>query len=142
MQQSDAARQMIEHEQGAWRDVMQIRKWIGIRSLLRQLLEEAHQIIRSVADEPSRERQSDGTATGIAGHRTWRLREGCAQCGQQFMLVARQRLPRPVTVQAVRIETDLHGIAEADERIACQTLAALDALEQEVRLECRELQER
>ena len=68
-------------------------------------------------------------------YRPRRLRQRRAQCRQQFVLVARQRLPfcRP-RCRPVRIHADLHGIAEADERIARETLTTLDTLEQEVRL--------
>ena len=42
----------------------------------------------------------------------------------------------------VAIELDLEAVAEADEGVAREPLAALDALEQEARLERRELHER
>src|SRR5688572_29787518 len=68
------------------------------------------------------------------------MRERIAQRVQQCLLRIRRRTRVPVHCETTLVETHFGAIAEADERIARETLAALDALQQEARLERLELE--
>jgi hypothetical protein len=56
VQQRDAARQVIEHQHGFWRHVVQVRHRVVGARMRRQSLEIAHHVVRRVADETARER--------------------------------------------------------------------------------------
>ena len=63
-----------------------------------------------------------------------------AQCCEQVGLALRTRQTFAAELEPGGIEPELEAVAEADERVARQTFAALHALEQEARPERLELQ--
>ena len=119
---------------------MHVRHGRGRRRARRQTLEPAHDIVRRIADKPTRERE---TRPGAGGRRPRRPRERLAQQGQELRLSGRECEPlfaEPVTV-GVKPQFK-RRVTETDEGIAPQALTALHALEQEGRLEGLQLQER
>ena len=129
MQEGDAAREMVEHEKRAWGHVMHRRHGICAHTARRQTLKEAHHVIRGVADEATRERD--------ARHlRQWarRLQERATQHVQQFPCAPRCRLRAALDGSAAGCDLKFQAIPEADEGVAREPLAALDALEQEARM--------
>ncbi len=135
MQQRHAASEMVEHQQGSRREVVRFRSGLGLRDTRRQALEAAHQIVARGTHQAARQRHPGNLRTGL-----WRTRQGTAQCTQQLGLGLRRRPDAPVDAQAPVIEPDLEAIAEADERIARQPFAALDAFQQKAGLERLEFQ--
>jgi hypothetical protein len=101
---------------------------------LRQPLEETHHVISGEADQ----------ATGERHARYLRLRprrhgERAPQLLEQLRLGARHRQPLAADDETVQVQPDLQAIAEADEGIPREAFTALDALEQEMRPERRQL---
>ena len=134
VQQRDAPRQVIEHQQRLGRDVDGLRQPMQLRVVRRQALEESHDVVARGADEAAVERdavdlrlQQRRAVERVAHHR--------GPLGR----VRRPLLALAVHREAVGIQLERQCLAEADERIAREPLAALDALEQEARLERLEL---
>src|SRR6188472_4339436 len=96
----------------------------------RQALEEAYDVIAGRADEPAVERDAldlrfqERRALESATHHRLPLRRARGS-----------RLSLAVDGEPVRIDLERHGLAQTDERVTCEPLAALDALEQKARLE-------
>ena len=130
MQQRDAAREVIEHEQRLGRDVHGLRQAGELFGVRRKPFEEAHDVIARRADEPAVER--DAVDLRLQERRA---RHGAAHHRLPFAGVRRPALGLAVDREPVGVELDGHGLAETDERVACEPLAALDALQQESRLE-------
>ncbi len=136
VQQRDAARQVVEDQQRARRHVMQDGCARAPLVAHRQALEEAHHIVGREADQSAGQRHA-----GQNGQRSRRPRQGLAQAAEQLITVGRHRIVVAADGQRPRVEAHLQPIAEADERVAREPLAALDALEQEAGLERGELGE-
>ena len=84
MQQRDAARQVIEHQQRTRRHVMQCRHAIGGRDPLGQMLEEAHDIVGREAHQAAGQRHAGDLRFGAR-----RGSQRGAQLVQQFRGVGR-----------------------------------------------------
>ncbi len=136
MQQRDATRQVIEDEQGCRCDERGIGHALR-GGVPRQPLEQAHDVITRHADEPARERQPVHVGAG-PGRRRQRL----AQRAEILILVGWPRPLLAVDAQGLVIHEHLERVAEADERIARESLSAFHTLEQETRLEVAQLQVR
>ena len=102
-----------------------------------QPLEVAHHVIGGVADQAPGERHAREV-----GPRLRRGGERRAQAREQLGTVGRRRAALGPDRETRLIEPHLEPVAEADEGIAAEPLAALDALEQEARRERAELHER
>ena len=129
MQQRDAARQVVEHQQrcrGGKRGVGHAGLRLGVS---RQFLEQAHDIVARNADEAAGERQLLDV-----GLRHGRERQGLAQCAQVLGLAGGPGSRVAVDGEGIRVHANLEGVAKAQERVAREPLAALDALEQVARL--------
>ena len=135
MQQRDAAREVVEYQQRLRCEVVSLRRGFDDARVRRQPLEVAHEIVTGNADQAAGQWH-----TGNSRARLRRIRERLAQCLQQFVLVARRGTRAAVDREAELVEPNLGAFAEADERIAREALAALDALQQEARLERFELE--
>ncbi len=129
-------RDVIENQQRGGRHVVQQRRPVR-RPAGGQPLEQAHDVEAGVADQAAGERHA-----GAVGLRPRRRRECRAQHREQLRAVDRRREPPPVEREAAGVELDVERVAEADERIAAEPFAALDAFEQESRPERRKLQVR
>src|SRR5579862_6166239 len=128
---------MIEHQYRARRHVMQRRYGIGAGGARRQPLEVAHHVVRRKADESPGERHA--ADVGLRRRRTCKRR---TQAVEQLGCAARQRTALTADREASGVEPYLEPVAEADEGVAREPLASLDALEQEARREGAELHER
>ena len=136
MNESDAACQVIEHQQGTRRDIV-CQGHPALRAVARrQVLKEAHDIVSRVPDEPTSERH-----TRDVGLRLRRARQRLTQSGEELRARGGQRPPLRADRQPSAIEPHLEAVTEADERVTRQPLAAFDALQQETRLERGELHE-
>ena len=136
VQQSDAARQVIEHQQGARRDVMRVRRLGGIETAARHALEVAHRIVGRVAHQSAEQRHARQFR-----QRLRRLRQRARRAFKNSSLRCRPAVNgTPPKCEPGGIEAHFETIAESDERIARQPLSALDAFEQESRPKRRELQ--
>ena len=120
---------MVEYEQRRRRAERGIRN-VGLRQCqCRQSLEQADDVIAGHADEAAGKRQTIDV----------RFRAGClfersTQHVEVFVLRRRARQGLIADTQPVGRHNEIQRVAEAQERIACETLAALDALKQEARL--------
>ena len=137
VQQRDTAADVIEYQQRARRQVMQQRHPGQYRQALRQALEEAHGVVRSESHQPARQRH--------LSQRRRRQRQPTqrgTQPVEQLRLRTRHRAPLVAEHERLLIEPYLQHVAETNEGITPDALPALDALEQETRLERREFGER
>ena len=135
MQERHAARQVIEDQQRLRRDVAGLGHAVAIARTTRQRLEVSHEIVGRVADEAARQRQAV-----IVRPRAWRARKCRAQAGEQLIAPRGPRREAAVDRKSPAVEPDFEAVAEADERIAREPHAALDALQQEARTEWPQLQ--
>ncbi len=137
VQQRDAARQVVEDEEGGRcrkGGVRDVRLRFGIA---RQPFEQSHHIVARHANQPARERQP----------LDFGLRPRCAleRIAQRTKVLVLRGRPRPalaVDTEPASVHANFERVAETEERIAGEALAALDALQQEARPERRELQKR
>ena len=135
MNQGNAAGQVIENQQRAWRDVMCVGRFRVVQTAPRNSLEIAYGVVRRVSHEAAGQGYAGnlGQWLGGAGESTpQRVQEGGLRSG-----------PRGVNSAYVKsggIQPDLQAIAESDEGITGQPLSAFDALQQEPRLERRQFQ--
>ena len=134
MQQRDPPRQVIEDEQRLWGHESGVGNVSLLLGIDRQLLEQAHDVVSGHAHEATSKRQL------IVGARPWREFERLAQRVEVLLLRRRARVPLAGDRQRLAVHPDLEGLAETEEGIARQTLATLDRLEQEARLQCLEFQ--
>ncbi len=125
MQQRDATRQVIEHQQRRRRDERGVRDAGLRRRVLRQALEQPDDIVARHTDQPAGKRQV------VVGHRSRSELERLSQRIEVLMLVLRARARLAVDGKRCRVHAHLHRIAEAEKRIPGQALATLDALQQE-----------
>ena len=135
VEQRDAARQVIEDQQRARRDIVSVGSFGPIETAARHALEVADGVVGRIADQPAGERHARDIRQ--------RLRRQ-SQCGpqriQELGLRAGTGGMHAADGEAVAIQLHLQAIAETDERVARQALPALDALQQETRLERRQFQ--
>ena len=134
VQQRDAPRQMIEHEQRFGCDVHRLRQTFELPGVVGQPLEEAHDVIAGRADEAAVERNA-------VDFRMQRRRAA--------EHVAHQRKPLggvrgafgrlAVDGEPVGVQLDGDAASQPDERVTRQAFTALDAFEQEARAERFEL---
>ncbi len=133
--QCDAARQVIEHQQRTRCDIVCVRRRRCIETAAGDALEIAHGIVRGIADQAAQQ--------GYAGNmrnRLRRARQCAAQHVEEFVPAPRAGRMHAADVHALRLDAHLETIAEADEGVAREPLAALDAFQQESRTKGRELQ--
>jgi hypothetical protein len=135
VEQRNAARQMVEHQQRTWRYVVRVRRLSVGEAAARQALEVAHGVVGGVADQAAEQRHA-----GYRRQRPRRLRQGGAQGIQELNMGCGPRRIDAVDIQAGGVQPHLETIPESDERIACEPLAAFDAFQQEPRAKRRELQ--
>ncbi len=90
-----------------------------------------------VADEAAGERHARDV-----GHRAGRASQRIPQAGEELDAVFRHRAALVADAEAIPVQFDLETIAETDEGVPRQALAALHAFQQEAGLERRELHER
>ena len=128
MQERNAARQVVEHQQRARRDIMGVRSFRGLQAAAREPLEVADRVVGGVADETAEQRHAGHLRQGLRG-----LGEGGAQGVEKLSVRFRPGRSDAADMQARRIEPHFQAIAEADEGIAREPLAALDAFQQEPR---------
>ena len=137
MQHRNAARQVIEDKHGARRHIVHQRRTGHGAGVRRQLLEPAHDIVGRITHEATRERHMRDLGL--------RARDACersAQARKQRVAVGGHLAAHAIEVERVAVEPELHAVAKPDEGVTAQPLPALDALEQETRLEGTELHER
>jgi hypothetical protein len=132
---SAAAREVVEHEQRSRRDVMRVGRVVVAACLRRQPLEIPHEVVARDADQPAMQRETVTFRRGLGC-----ARQCVAQTREQRGLVGRTRRILAVDDQPVGVEPVLETVAKADERIARETLATLDAFQQKARPERLELQ--
>src|SRR5215469_7123049 len=96
----------------------------------------AHHVVGRETYQPAGERH-----TGDVGLRPRRLRQRGPQAREELRAARRQRPALSADGQPTGIQTHREAVAEADERIARQALAAFDTLQQEARRERAELHE-
>ena len=136
MNESDAACQVIEHQQGTRRDIV-CQGHPTLRAVARrQVLKEPHDIVSRVPDEPTGERNPCDVGLWLR-----HARQRLTQSGEELRARGGQRPALPADRQPGAIEPHLEAVTEADERVTRQPLAAFDALQQETRLERGELHE-
>src|SRR5688500_10295374 len=102
-----------------------------------QLFEVADDVVRRIADEPPRERN-----TGDVRHRARRAGQRFAKHAEQLGAVLRDGAAVGTETEAIPVEFHLETIAETDEGVAGEALSTFDALQEETGLERRELHER
>jgi hypothetical protein len=102
-----------------------------------QPLEVPHPVVGGVPDEPAGERYA-----GNIRLRLRRLRERAPQRIQELDLGVRPGRAAPADVQAGGVQPHFQAVAEPDERIASQSLAAFHAFQQESGTKRRKLQVR
>jgi len=117
------------------RDVVRIGTVVVHPRLGGQPLEMAHEIVARDTDEAAEQREALGRGLGVR-----RGGERAAQRGEQVGLVLRARQALGTDPQPGPVEPELEAVAEADEGIAGEPLAALHAFEQEARPERLQLQ--
>src|SRR2546430_2774620 len=122
----EAGRKMTNPHPGAGRQVGNRGRAAGTRRARRQALEVAHHVVGCVADESPRERYA-----GDIGLRLGCPSERRPQRREQLPAARRQRVTLRADRQARAVEPHLQRVAETDERVTRQPLAALDALEQD-----------
>ena len=135
VQQRGAARQVVEHQQRARRDVVGLGAVVVHPRVRRQPLEITHQVVARDTDETAVQREA-----GVGNLGPGRSGERATQGGEQFGLVSRSRQPFAAEAQACCVEPQLEAVAEADEGIAREPLAPLHAFQQEARPERLELE--
>ena len=134
VQERDAAGHVVEDQEGGGRHVVQQRQPFRPPAG-GQPLEEADDVEACVADQAAGERHA-----GAFRLKAGRSAERGAKDREEFRACHRCRKLPAVERESVAVELEVERVAEADERIASEALAALDALEQEARPEGRELQ--
>ena len=114
---------------------MGMRSFGRVETASRQALEVAHGVIGGIAHQTAEQRH-----TGDVGQRVRRRGQGAAQGIQEVGLRTGPRRVNSADVKSGAIQANLQAIAESDEGIACQALPAFNALQQESRLERRQLE--
>ena len=135
VQHGHAARQVIEYQQRARRDVVGVRRLRRIEAAPGQALEITHRIVSGVTDQAAEQRHAGQVRQGLRGEGergAQRIKEFAARSGPRGALT--------VDMHPGGIKLHLQAVAKADERIARQALAALDALKQEAGPERRQFQ--
>ena len=129
VQQGGAARQVIEHQQRARRHVMRMRRHGRIQTASRQTLEIPHGVVGEYPTSPP-----DSGTPGISGLGCGEPRPGHLS-GHSRSRSARSAAAsgRPPTRETRCVQPHFQAVAESDERIARQPLAAFHALQQESR---------
>ena len=100
-----------------------------------QALEITHQVIARHADEAAEQRE-----TGDLRLRPRRFRKCPSQRIEQLRLIRGPGQPLRAELQAIVVEPELQAVAETDEGITGETLAALHAFQQKARPEWLELE--
>ena len=135
VQQCDAAGQVIEHQQRTRCDIVCVRRRRGIETAAGDAFEVAHGIVRGVADQAAQQWDA-----GNIWNRLGCARQCAAQHVEEFLPARRPRRVHAADVHALRLDANLETIAETDEGVARQPLAALDAFQQESGMKGCELQ--
>src|SRR5262245_42336251 len=135
MTERRAAGDVIEDEHRPWGEEQRIGGRLRSPLRDRKALEPSGRAVRDRADEPARKRQGDGSVVREARGPRERGTEGMEKGGGR-------RGRRRVARRGWCDEANLFGIAESQEGISSETLAALHALQKEPRAQRGQLQER